>query len=301
MKVGKVAVLLGGRSAERDVSLNSGGAVARALLRQGIQAETVDVGPDIIEVLQRGQFDFVFNMLHGREGEDGRMQALLEFLHLPYCGSGVVASALAMDKVRSKWIWQRLNIPTLPFMILSSPQDFALAESTLGFPMAVKPVHEGSSNGVSKVKTLGELPAAFELAASFQDQVMAEPWAAGGEYTVSIVGDTVYPSIKISTPKHEFYNYEAKYLDDFTVYDCPSGLTDAEETYVKGIAKQAFDALGCVGWGRVDILKDASGQFHIVEINTIPGMTDHSLVPKAARAVGVDFDTLVMKILETAF
>ena len=257
------------------------------------------MGPDIIHVLQHGKFDIAFNILHGREGEDGKMQALLEYLNIAYCGSGVGASALAMDKIRSKWIWRYLGIPALPFVLLNSEADFERAVQRLGFPMAVKPVHEGSSNGVSKVKSLEELPAAFRLAASFQDQVMAEPWISGGEYTVAIVGDRTYPSIKISTPKHEFYNYEAKYLDDFTVYDCPSGLGPAEEAAIQQIAKMAFDALGCVGWGRVDLLRDAEGQFYVMEINTLPGMTTHSLLPKAAQVAGQSYDDIVMAILQT--
>lgn len=298
-KFGKVAVLLGGLSAEREVSLRSGKAVLEGLLARGVDAHAVDVGADIASVLVKGEFDRAFNILHGPGGEDGSMQALLEFLNIPYCGSGVAASALAMDKVRAKWVWQANQLPTPDFMLIESEADLNKIPERFTFPVAMKPVHEGSSVGVSKVKSALELKAAYELAKKYNDEVMVEQWVIGSEYTVPLVGEEVYPSIKIETPR-EFYDYTAKYLEKTTIYSCPSGLSEAQEKEIQTIAKKAFKALGCHGWGRVDFMCDQQGQFWLIEINTLPGMTETSLVPKAARAKGIEFPDLVVRILETS-
>ena len=298
-KFGKVAVLLGGLSAEREVSLKSGQAVLEGLLTRGIDAHSVDVGRDIASVLSAGEFDRAFNILHGPGGEDGSMQALLEFLNIPYCGSGVAASALAMDKVRTKWVWQANRLPTPDFMLIESEVDLNKISERFTFPVAIKPVHEGSSVGMSKVKSADELKAAYEFAKKYNDEVMVEQWIIGSEYTVTMIADEAYPSIKIETPR-EFYDYTAKYLEKTTIYSCPSGLSEAQEKEIQALAKKAFKTLGCHGWGRVDFMCDKAGQFWLIEINTLPGMTETSLVPKAARAKGVEFPDLVVKILETS-
>lgn len=298
-KFGKVAVLLGGLSAEREVSLRSGAAVLEGLLARGINAHAVDVGRDIASVLSGGEFDRAFNILHGPGGEDGSMQALLEFLNIPYCGSGVAASALAMDKVRAKWVWQANKLPTPDFMLIESESDLNKIPERFTFPVAVKPVHEGSSVGVSKVKSADELKTAYELAKKYNDDVMVEQWIIGSEYTVTMIAQEAYPSIKIETPR-EFYDYTAKYLEKTTIYSCPSGLNEVQEKEIQQLAKKAFKTLGCHGWGRVDFMCDKAGQFWLIEINTLPGMTETSLVPKAARAKGVEFPDLVVKILETS-
>ncbi len=298
-KFGKVAVLLGGLSAEREVSLKSGKAVLEGLLARGVDAHAVDVGRDIAAVLSNGEFDRAFNVLHGPGGEDGSMQALLGFLNIPYCGSGVAASALAMDKVRAKWVWQANKLSTPDFMLIESEADLNKIPERFTFPVAIKPVHEGSSVGVSKVKSANELKAAYELAKKYNDEVMVEQWIIGSEYTVTMIADEAYPSIKIETPR-EFYDYTAKYLEKTTIYSCPSGLSEGQEKEIQTLAKTAFKTLGCHGWGRVDFMCDKAGQFWLIEINTLPGMTETSLVPKAARAKGVEFSDLVVKILETS-
>lgn len=298
-KFGKVAVLFGGLSAEREVSLRSGQAVLQGLLDRGVDAHGVDVGEDIPLVLQRGAFTRAFNILHGPGGEDGSMQALLEFLRIPYCGSGVAASALAMDKVRAKWVWQANQLPTPDFILIESEKDLHSVTERFTFPVAVKPVHEGSSVGITKVKSEAELLPAYELAKKYNDEVMLEQWIEGNEYTVPIIGDEVLPSINIK-PAREFYDYQAKYIEKTTVYDCPSGLSDDKEREIQMLAKKAFKALGCRGWGRVDFMQDKQGHFWLIELNTLPGMTDTSLVPKAARAKGIEFPDLVVKILETS-
>ena len=297
---GRVAVLYGGLNAERDVSLNSGKAVLDALLSKGVDAYGIDVGHDIVHVLQQGNYDRVFNVLHGRGGEDGGMQAVLDFLEIPYCGSGVAASALAMDKLRAKWIWKASDLPTPEFMLIKNENDLKTAAEKIGFPLCVKPIHEGSSCGVVKVKSESELLPALKEAKKCNDDIMACRWIEGDEYTVGIVGNELFPSVKISTPR-EFYDYEAKYLVDTTVYECPSDLAPEDECCLQSMAKQAYDLLGCEGLGRVDFMQDADGAFWLIEVNTIPGMTATSLLPKAAKAKGIDFSDLVVSILETSF
>lgn len=296
---GKVAVLFGGKSAEREVSLNSGKNVLQGLLDRGVDAHGIDVDDNIVHVLQAGNFDRAFNIMHGPGGEDGSMQALLEFLNIPYCGSGVAASALAMDKVRSKWVWQANHIPTPNFILLDNEKDLAKIEPTFTFPVAIKPVHDGSSLAVSKVKKAEELLEAYQKVKNLNDDVMVEQWIEGEEFTVGILGDEILPSIKIK-PAREFYDYQAKYLEKTTTYTCPSGLNAEKEAEIQSIAKKAFKALGCKGWGRVDIMQDKAGNFWVLEINTLPGMTGTSLIPKAAKVIGLDFPDLVVKILQTS-
>ena len=301
---GKVAVLLGGTSGEREVSLKSGTAVLVALQRQGVDAHSFD--PAERNLSELTQFDRVFNALHGRGGEDGTMQGALELMGIPYTGSGVMASSVGMDKWRTKLLWRALNVMTPDFEILTADSDFAAVEKKLGLPLFVKPANEGSSIGISKVKQTGGLEAAYLLAAKADPLVIAEKFVGGGEYTVGILGDMALPIVRI-VPKNEFYDYEAKYLRDDTEYLCPCGLSVEKETQIQAEALQAFKAIGCKGWGRVDFLMDGDstndpeknkGQNHyFLELNTNPGMTDHSLVPMAAKAAGISFDELVVKIL----
>jgi D-alanine-D-alanine ligase len=286
---GRVAVLMGGLSAEREVSLKSGGAVLAALKRRGVDAQGVDVGSDILEVLRKGEFDRIFLALHGRGGEDGTLQGALEILGLPYTGSGVLASALGMDKWRTKLVWQGAGLPIPDYVLLNARSDFASVEAHLGFPLFVKPANEGSSVGVSKVKRAGELRVAFEEAVKHDPLVLAERFVGGGEYTVAILNG--------EAPAGEFYDYEAKYLRDDTLYLCPCGLAPEREKEIQSVALKAFNVLGCRGWGRVDFLMDKNGRVYMLEVNTAPGMTDHSLVPMAARTAGIDFDELVWRIL----
>jgi D-alanine-D-alanine ligase len=294
---GKVAVLMGGLSAEREISLMSGEAVMDALLRQGVDAYAVDVGEDIIDQLQKGKFDRAFNILHGRGGEDGVMQAVLETMRIPYTGSGVAASSLAMDKVVSNLIFDDLKLPILPFMIIRNEKDLIrVKEKFKGKTVCVKPVHEGSSNGVSMVNDFAQLAQAYKFARQYHDKVMVEPWIFGREFTVTIVENKALPAIEICA-KSGFYDYQAKYFSDSTKYICPCDITKEEEKTLAELAQKAFAALGCENWGRVDFLQDKSGRFSITEVNTIPGMTSHSLVPMAAHAVGIEFDELVLRIL----
>lgn len=295
---GKVAVLYGGWTEEREVSLKSGAAVLKGLQDSGIDAHGVDVGRDILHVLQAGQFERVFNVLHGRVGEDGVLQGALELLGLPYTGSGVMASALCMDKVATKRLWLGAGLPTPDYCILQADSDFAAVVAELGLPLVVKPVLEGSSIGLSKVEALSELPAAYARAAACDSVVMAEQWISGGEYTVGVLADTALPLICIEVPG-DFYDYEAKYLADDTRYLCPCGLSEADEQAMQALAMQAFAVVGGRGWGRVDMMRDAGGKVWLIEVNTNPGMTDHSLVPMAAQAIGIEFKQLVVKILET--
>jgi D-alanine-D-alanine ligase len=296
-RFGKVAVLLGGRSGEREVSLNSGGAVLAALRRNGVAAEAFDPARQPLEALVG--FDRVFIALHGRYGEDGTIQGALELMGIPYTGSGVMASAVGMDKWRTKLLWQAAGIPTPAFELVRADSDFAAIETRLGLPLFVKPANEGSSIGISKVKQAGGLRAAYEEAARSDPLVIAEQFVGGGEYTVGILGDQALPVIRI-VPANEFYDYEAKYLRDDTQYLCPCGLPPAQEEAIRAQALEAFRAVGGRGWGRVDFLMDEAGRHHFLEVNTSPGMTDHSLVPMAARAAGIDFDALVLRILELA-
>ena len=300
-KFGKVAVLLGGKSGEREVSLKSGNAVLAALLRQGVDAHAFDTAQRELSELK--DFDRVMINLHGRHGEDGTVQGALELMGVPYTGSGVMASSVGMDKWRTKLLWKALNIATPDFEMVNAHSDFAVIENKLGLPLFVKPANEGSSIGITKVKNKGGLEAAYLLAAKADPLVIAEKFVGGGEYTVGILEDaktglSALPIIRIVS-KNEFYDYEAKYLRDDTEYLCPCGLSAEKERQIQAESLQAFRAIGCTGWGRVDFLMDEAGNHYFLEVNTSPGMTDHSLVPMAAKAAGIGFDALVMKILET--
>jgi D-alanine-D-alanine ligase len=296
---GKVAVLLGGKSAEREVSLKSGNAVLAALKRRGVDAHPFDPAERELGELKKEGFTCVFIALHGGYGEDGTLQGALELMGMPYTGSGVLASSLAMDKWRTKLIWQAVGLPVPDYALLDGNSDFAAVEARLGLPLFVKPAREGSSIGISKVKTHGGLRAAFDEAAKHDPLVIAESFVGGGEYTVAILGAAVLPIIKIE-PTGEFYDYEAKYLRDDTRYLCPCGLAPEQEKRIQEQAQKAFAAIGGNGWGRVDFLMDSAGNPYFLEANTAPGMTDHSLVPMAARAAGMSFEDLVVRILELA-
>jgi len=296
---GKVAVLFGGRSAEREVSLKSGAAVLAALLRSGVDAHAFDPAVENLQALVDDGFDRVFIALHGRFGEDGTVQGALELLGIPYTGSGVLASALGMDKWRTKLVWQAGGLPVPDYALLDEKSDWQTVAQQLGLPLFVKPANEGSSVGISKVKTVGELPAAYLEAARHDKLVLAESFIGGGEYTVAILGDQALPVIKIE-PANEFYDYEAKYLRNDTRYLCPSNLNAAQEAAMQTLAKQGFALIGGLGWGRVDFLMSLSGQPYLLEVNTSPGMTDHSLVPMAARHAGMSFEQLVLRILGLA-
>lgn len=296
---GKVAVMLGGTSAERPVSLNSGNAVLVALVRQGVDAHPFDPATRSLGDLIGGEFDRVFIALHGRYGEDGCMQGALELLGLPYTGSGVMASALGMDKWRTKLLWRAAGLPTADWAILDSDSDFAAVERQLGLPIFVKPAREGSSIGMSKVTEPGTLKAAYETAAEYDTLVLAEKFIDGPEFTVAILGDTALPLIRLAPAQDKaFYDFEAKYLRNDTQYHCPAGLPDDKEQMLRRLALDAFRLLGGRGWGRVDLMLDRFGNPYLLEANTSPGMTDHSLVPMAARAAGKDFDALCLAILE---
>ncbi|MBW7901668.1 MAG: D-alanine--D-alanine ligase [Rhodocyclaceae bacterium] len=294
---GKVAVLYGGTSAERAVSLNSGSRVLAALARQGVDAHAFDPAERALDEL-RG-FDRVFIALHGRHGEDGTIQGALELMGIPYTGSGVMASALGMDKWRTKLLWKAAGLPVPDYALLDAQSDFAEVEGALGLPLFVKPACEGSSIGITMVKRPGDLAAAYALAAQYDPLVIAERGILGGEYTVGILGDQVLPIIKIE-PATEFYDYEAKYERDDTRYLCPCGLPEAQELRIREQAMAAFRVLGGRGWGRVDFLMDEAGDPYFLEVNTAPGMTDHSLVPMAARVAGIDYDALVLRVLALA-
>ncbi len=294
---GKVAVLLGGKSGEREVSLKSGSAVLAALQAQGIDAEAFDPATRPLHDLE--QFDAAFISLHGRFGEDGIMQGALELFGIPYTGSGVMASAIGMDKWRTKLIWHAAGVTTPAFEVVNIDSDFAAIEKKLGLPLFVKPANEGSSIGISKVKVSGDLKAAYELASKSDPLVIAEQFVGGGEYTVGILGDQVLPIVRI-VPANEFYDFEAKYLRDDTQYLCPCGLPAEQEAKIQAEALQAFKAIGGTGWGRVDFLMDEAGKHYFLEANTSPGMTDHSLVPMAAKAAGIPFADLVKRILTLA-
>ncbi|MBX9812625.1 MAG: D-alanine--D-alanine ligase [Burkholderiales bacterium] len=296
---GKVAVLMGGRSAEREISLKSGGMVLEALRKRGVDAHAFDPREQGLEQLIAQRFDRAFIALHGRFGEDGTVQGALEYLGIPYTGSGVMASALAMDKWRTKLLWQAAGIPTPPYELLSKDGDFAGTAARLGLPLMVKPAREGSSIGMSKATSVEKLGAAYELAAQYDQVIIAERFIEGTELTAAILDDEPLPLIRLETPR-VFYDYEAKYFADDTRYICPCGLPRPQERMVQERALAAFRVLGCSGWGRVDLMLDAGGNPHLLEVNTIPGMTDHSLVPMAARAQGISFEDLVVRILESA-
>jgi D-alanine-D-alanine ligase len=299
MNVGKVAVLLGGKSAEREVSLKSGSMVLKALKSRGVDAHAFDPAERSLEDLLKEKFARAFIALHGRFGEDGTVQGILEWLGIPYTGSGVLASALAMDKLRTKRLWQAEGLPTAPYEALSERSPFAAIAKKLGTPLFVKPASEGSSVGMSKVRTAAKLKAAYQEAAKYDPVVIAEKFVDGPELTVAILGERVLPIIRIETPR-EFYDYEAKYLADDTRYLIPCGVTAKKEKEIQALCLDAFRALGCRGWGRVDVMLDKRGRPYLLEINTSPGMTDHSLVPMAARAVGISYEDLCVKILEGA-
>ncbi len=299
MNLGKVAVLLGGKSAEREVSLKSGSMVLAALKRKGVDAHAFDPSEKSIELLKKERFDRAFIALHGRFGEDGTMQGILEWLGIPYTGSGVLASALAMDKLRTKRIWAAEKLPTAPWEVLTKDTNFRMAARRLGTPLFVKPASEGSSVGMSKVKRMDDLEEAFALAVNYDPVVIAEKFIDGPELTVGILGEQVLPVIRIETSR-EFYDYEAKYIANDTRYLIPAGLSDKKEQEIRALCMEAFRALGCRGWGRVDLMLDKRGRPYLLEINTSPGMTDHSLVPMGARAVGLSYEDLCVKILEGA-
>ncbi len=294
---GRVAVLFGGKSAEREVSLKSGAAVLGALQAAGVDAFGIDVGDDFLQRLSTERIDRAFIVLHGRGGEDGSMQGLLECAGIPYTGSGILASALAMDKLRTKQVWLSLGLPTPRHAVLASEEDCEAAAKTLGFPLIVKPAHEGSSIGMAKVSELGELIAAWRDASVYDAQVLVEQWIQGPEFTIATLRGEVLPPIGLGTP-HTFYDYDAKYLADDTQYRIPCGLDGAKESELKALSARACEAVGIQGWARVDVMQDADGAFWLLEVNTVPGMTDHSLVPMAANAAGLDFQQLVLAILD---
>lgn len=292
---GKVAVLFGGRSSERAISLQSGQNILDSLLSQGVDAHPIDPDDTLVQKLHDGKFNRAFIALHGKEGEDGVIQGLLEMLKIPYTGSKVAASALAMDKARAKLVMHALGIPTPPFGVAKS---YAQAESLaqkIDYPLSVKPVAEGSSIGVTRVANKDQLSAAYAKAAQHGD-VIVEKWMDGKDFFVTVLGDTVLPSVEVHTMS-DFYDYQAKYESDATQYLCPSPIEWEQEKTVRTIAHQAFCALGCEGWGRVDLVCDKDGKFWVLEVNTIPGMTSHSLVPMSAKAAGISFDELVLRIL----
>ncbi|WGL62150.1 D-alanine--D-alanine ligase [Pseudomonas sp. CW003PS] len=293
---GRVAVLFGGKSAEREVSLKSGNAVLGALQAAGVDAFGIDVGDDFLQRLNSEKIDRAFIVLHGRGGEDGSMQGLLECAGIPYTGSGILASALAMDKLRTKQVWHSLGLPTPRHAVLTSQADCEAAAAELGFPLIVKPAHEGSSIGMAKVDSVEALLKAWQDAACYDSQVLVEQWIAGPEYTIAVLRGQVLPPIGLGTP-HTFYDYDAKYLADDTQYRIPCGLSAEKEAELKELTARACEAVGTQGWARADVMQDASGQFWLLEVNTVPGMTDHSLVPMAARAAGLDFQQLVLAIL----
>ena len=296
---GKVAVLMGGFSSERDVSLNSGAAIVAALQSRGIDAHPFDPkAQDIVQLKALG-FQTAFNTLHGTYGEDGTVQGLLEALGVPYTGCGVMASAIGMDKYRTKLVWQGLGLPVPEFAVLHDNSDFAAIERELGLPLFVKPAVEGSSVGVVKVKEAGSLKAAYQSVKHLHGEILAERFIGGGEYTCAVLNGQALPSIHI-IPATEFYDYEAKYNRDDTVYQCPSDLNEADEALMRTLSVRAFAAIGGQGWGRVDFLKDTDGKLYLLEVNTLPGMTGHSLVPKAAAQSGLSFADLCVEILKTA-
>jgi D-alanine-D-alanine ligase len=297
---GRVAVLLGGDSTEREISLLSGNAVLAGLKRRGVDAHAFDPRDQALPKLLDEKFDRVWIALHGPGGEDGTLQGALEYLGVPYTGSGVMGSAIGMDKLRTKRLAHAVGVATAEYVVLRGPQDFEIAIERLGVPMIVKPATQGSSVGMSKVEQACDLPAAYEAAAAIETSVFAEPWITGKEYTVAVLQGRALPSIRIETPK-KFYDYEAKYFRNDTQYFCPSGQSAPAEQHLANLAVAAFDAIGASGWGRADFMVDTTGRPLLLEVNTIPGMTDHSLVPMAARAAEIDFDELAWRVLETSF
>ena len=297
-RFGRVAVAYGGNSAEREVSLDSGRNVLAALRARGVDAHPVDGIPALLDALRAGHYARVFNILHGRGGEDGMLQGALDALRIPYTGSGILGSALAMDKVRSKRVWQALSLPTPAYAAYRPGEDLAAAIASVGYPAIVKPSHEGSSVGISRVFSAGDLPQAIDLASRYDGELLIERLVEGDELTIGILGNQALPSIRI-VPASAFYDYHAKYVAEDTRYLCP-GLEGEAETEIRALAFAAFEAAGCSGWGRVDVMRDAQGNNFLLEVNTTPGMTSHSLVPKAAKATGMDFESLCWRILETS-
>ena len=297
---GRVAVLFGGNSSEREISLLSGNAVLEALKSRGIDAHAYDPRDLPLSDLLVARFERVWIALHGPGGEDGTLQGALEYLGVPYTGSGVMGSAIGMDKLRTKRLALAVGVPTADFVVLQGSADFELAIERLKLPLIVKPATQGSSVGMTKVERAEDLPSAFAAASSLESLVFAEPWIPGKEYTVAILQGEALPAIRIETPK-TFYDYEAKYFRDDTRYFCPSGLPAGAEAHLKSLALAAFESAGASGWGRADFMMDAAGRPQLLEINTIPGMTSHSLVPMAARAMGIDFPELTWRVLETSF
>lgn len=293
---GRVGVLYGGTSAEREISLQTGTAVLAALERLGVDAVGLDLGERALGQLQATPMDLAFIALHGPGGEDGRIQAVLEYMGIPYTGSDVASSALAMDKLRSKQLWAGIGLPTPAFELLGEGSDWERIVKNLGGDVIVKPSHEGSSLGMARVQTGTELAEAHARAARYDTSVLAERRIDGSEYTVALLDGEALPPIRLETD-NRFYDYEAKYLADDTRYLCPCGLDKERESGLKALALRAFDSLGCRGWGRVDVMADGTGNFYLLEVNTVPGMTGHSLVPMAAEAAGLDFAELVRRIL----
>src|SRR6266436_1485138 len=297
---GHVAVLFGGDSSEREISILTGNAVLDALKRRGVDAHAFDPRDQALPTLLSERFYRVWIALHGPGGEDGTLQGALEYLGVPYTGSGVMGSAIGMDKLRTKRLALSVGVASADFVVLRGEEDFEHALERLKLPLIVKPATQGSSVGMSKVERAADLPAAYAVAAKLEPLVFAEAWIPGPEYTVSILKDQALPSIRIETPR-VFYDYEAKYFRDDTRYFCPSGLSHSAEEHLANLALAAFEAAGASGWGRVDFMMDGAGRPLLLEINTVPGMTSHSLVPMAARAIGVDFDELVWRVLESSF
>ena len=296
-RFGRVAVLLGGVSSEREVSLNSGQNVLDALLARGVQAFAVDGVPALVEAIRASKVDRVFNIMHGGDGENGVLQGLLQSLGVPYTGPGVLGSALTMDKIRTKQVWQAAGLPTASFVRIPAGGDLLAAVRTLGFPVFVKPSAEGSSVGVFKIEGDADLAPAVAFASTYPGELLAEQMLTGGEFTVAILGDLALPSVRI-VPANGWYDYHAKYIAEDTQYLCP-GLDDAgDEARIRALALDGFRAAGCSGWGRVDVMRHADGRFLLMEVNTAPGMTSHSLVPKEAAQVGIGFEDLCWRILE---
>ena len=297
---GKVVVLMGGRSAEREISLRSGAAVLQALQAAGVDAHGIDAADEQLpDTLLQGGFTRAFIALHGRGGEDGVIQGLLQGIGLPYTGSGVLGSALGMDKLRTKQVWRSAGLPTPEFTVLSSAADVTRVRDELQYPLMVKPSHEGSSIGITRVDGAEDLMAAWKLAAQYDESVLAEQWIDGLEYTAGILGEEALPLIRLDTP-NTFYDYAAKYEADTTRYLIPCGLPAAQEVELQAMCLAAFAAVGASGWGRVDFMLDAAGDPWLIEVNTVPGLTDHSLVPMAASASGIDFGQLVCRILDAS-
>lgn len=302
-KFGRVGLLYGGTSSEREVSLMSGAAILEAMENLGVDVVAIDAGENLLQQLPDYKLDRVFIALHGVGGEDGTLQGALEYLNLPYTGSGVLASALAMDKLRCKQMWQGIGLPTTDFALLEASCDWAATLERLGGSVMVKPACEGSSIGMSRAATAEQLQQAWRDAAATDSEqqlaVIAEPLLPGPEYTVAILDGHVLPSIRIES-NAEFYDYQAKYFSDQTQYLCPSELSEHREQELQALCVQAFESVGCRGWGRVDVMVDGQGNFQLLEVNTVPGMTSHSLVPMAAKAAGLSFDQLVEKVLEVS-